>query len=98
MTDACPERLRALDPARHADGLELLARDVEQHPGPVPIPLRPAPHFHPRLVEVDERAQLARALLVENDARPLEPVVRLVRAPRERAELRHRQARVDAEI
>src|SRR5262249_62295501 len=96
--DACPQRLRALDPARHADGPELLARDVEEHTRPVPIPVRPAPDLHPGLVEVDERAQRPRALLVEDGAGPLEPVVRLIRTSRERAELRHRQARIDAKI
>src|SRR5262249_58887801 len=83
------------DAAGHADGLELLARDIEERPRPVAIAVRPAPDFHPGLVEVDERAQRARALLVEDGARALEPLVRLARAPGERAELRHRQARVD---
>src|SRR5262249_59404224 len=91
-----PQRLGTLDPAGHADGLELLARDIEERPCPVPIPVRAAPDLHPGLVEVDERAQRARALLVEDGARALEPLVRIARAPGERAELRHRQARVDA--
>src|SRR5262245_58649181 len=93
-----PQRLGALDPARHADGLELLARHIEERPRPVAIAVRPAPYLHPGLVEVDERAQRARALLVEDGARTLEPLVRLARAVRERAELRHRQARVDAQV
>src|SRR5262249_24674439 len=92
----CPQRLRALDPARHADGLKLLVRHIEERTRTVPIPVRPAPDLHPGLVEVDERAQRARALLVEDGARALKPVVCLAWAPRERAELRHRQARVDA--
>src|SRR5262249_36241113 len=96
--DACSQRLRALDPARHADGLELLARDIEELPRPVPIPVRPAPDLHPGLIEIDERTQRACALLVEHGARALEPAVCLVRAPGERAELRHRPARVDAKI
>src|SRR5215470_13275261 len=90
------QRLGALDPARHADGLELLARDIEERPRPVAISVRAAPDLHPGLVEIDERAQRARALLVEDGAGALEPLVRLARTPRERAELRHRQARVDA--
>src|SRR5262249_9115988 len=97
--DVCtlgPQRLGALDPARHADGLELLACDVEERLRPVAIPLWPAPDLHPGLVEIDERAQRARALLVEDSAGAPEPVVRLPRAPSEGAELRHRQARVDA--
>src|SRR5262245_12098396 len=42
-----PQRLRALDPARHADGLELLARHTEERPCPVAIAVRPAPDLHP---------------------------------------------------
>src|SRR5262245_16167431 len=60
-----PQRLGTLDPARHADGLELLARHIEEGAHPVAIPVRPAPNLHPGLVEVDERAQRARALLIE---------------------------------
>src|SRR5215470_15756466 len=92
------QRLGALDPARHADGLELLARDIEQRTRPVAIAVRAAPDLHPGLVEIDERAQRARALLVEDGAGALEPPVRLVGTARKRAELRHRQARVDAKI
>src|SRR5262249_44112767 len=93
-----PQRFGALDPARHADGLELLACDVEERPCPVAIAVRPAPDLHPGLVEIDERTQRARALLVEDGAGALEPLVRLVRTPCKRAELRHRQARIDSEI
>src|SRR5262249_51565241 len=93
-----PQRFGALDPTRHADGLELLARDVEEHPRPVAIAVQAAPDLHPGLVEIDERAQRARALLVEDGTGALEPGVCLARAPGERAELRHGQARVDAEI
>src|SRR5262249_17778173 len=50
----------------------------------------------PCLVEVDERAQRARALLVKDGARAREPVVCLVGPAGQPAELRHRQARVDA--
>src|SRR5262249_53207188 len=64
-----PQRLGTLDPAGHADGLELLARDIEERPCPVPIPVRAASDLHPGLVEVDERAQRARPLLVEDGAR-----------------------------
>src|SRR5262245_22717651 len=98
LAATCTQRLRALDPPRHADGLELIARDIEERTGALPIPVRPEADLHPGLVEVDERAQRARALLVEDGARPLEPIVRLARAPGERTELRHRQARVGAHL
>src|SRR5262245_9217889 len=93
-----PQRLGALDPAGHADRLELLACDVEQRPRTVAIPLWPAPDLHPGLVEIDERAQRARALLVEDGACAREPLVGFAGAFRKRAELRHRQARVDTKI
>src|SRR5262245_36038171 len=93
-----PQRVGALDPARHADGLELLACHIEERPRPVAIAVRPAPDLHPGLVEVDERTQRARALLVEDGAGALEPLVGFAGAFRKRAELRHRQARIDAKI
>src|SRR5262249_25444068 len=91
-----PQRLGALDPARHADGLELLTRDIEERSRPLAIPVRLAPDLHPGLVEVDERTQRACALLVEDGAGALEPLVGFTGASRKRAELRHPQARVDA--
>src|SRR5262249_448468 len=90
------QRLGALDPARHADGLELLACDIEERPRPLAIPVRPAPDLHPGLVEVDERTQRACALLVEDGAGALEPLVGFTWASRKPAALRHPQARVDA--
>src|SRR5262249_24513369 len=64
----------ASNPARHAEGAELLARDVEELVRPVAIPVQLAADLHPGLVEVDERAQRARALLFEDGAGALEPV------------------------
>src|SRR5262249_39480711 len=86
----------ASNPARHAEGAELLARDVEELVRPVAIPVQLAADLHPGLLEVDERAQRARALLVEDGAGALEPVACLARASRQCAELSHCKARVDA--
>src|SRR5262245_1732783 len=93
-----PQRVGALDPTRHADSLELFACRIEERPRPVAIAVRSAPDLHPGLVEVDERAQRARALLVEDGTGALEPVVCLVRASGDRTELRHGQARIDAQV
>src|SRR5262245_1487697 len=57
-----------------------------------------APDLHLRLVEVDDRAPKAGALLVEHLTRALEPLARLVEAARERAQTHEPQPRIGVRV
>ena len=71
---ALQQRLGASNPARHAEGAELPQRGIEERPRALGGRRQPAAGVHERLVVVDDRAQRARALLVEDGARALEPL------------------------
>src|SRR5215468_9910291 len=85
----------AADPPRHAEGLELLQRCLEQRPRALAIAADAAPCVHQRLVVVDDGAQRACTLLVENDPRLREPVDRIVMTISKRAQAGEAQPAVD---
>src|SRR5262249_39331538 len=89
-----PQRLGALDPARHVEGAELRERGVEEWCGTLAVTGGIATRVHERLVVVDYGAQRPLALLVENRACLREPVRRLVIAPLKGTESPHGKARV----
>jgi hypothetical protein len=68
--------------------LERSASRVEQRECTLAVSIPAPPYLHPRLVEVGDRAQRARALLVKHVARLLEPLPRLVNPAGERTESR----------
>src|SRR5262249_35840476 len=83
---ALQQRLAASNPARHAEGAELPERGVEERPCALGIAGSASARVHERLVVVDDRAQRARALLVEDAPRLSEPIGRLVVSTLECAE------------
>src|SRR5206468_140903 len=88
----------ATKPSRHPDVLELLAGAFEKRQRALAVAGRTTPVVYERLVEIGDRAQRARPLLLEDGAGAGEPVGGFVVPSLEPAEPREGEPAVDVGV